>query len=59
MLGLIQDGGWAMYPLIVLPVLGIAIAIEREADVGPFGNDTALQVATVFLLHRVEAVIGQ
>ena len=29
MLGLIQDGGWAMYPLIVLLVLGIAIAIER------------------------------
>ncbi len=29
MLGLIQDGGWAMYPLIVLLVLGVAIAIER------------------------------
>jgi biopolymer transport protein ExbB len=29
MLGLIQDGGWAMYPLMVLLVLGIAIAIER------------------------------
>ena len=29
MLGFIEDGGWAMYPLIVLLVLGIAIAIER------------------------------
>ena len=29
MLELIRDGGWAMYPLIVLLVLGIAIAIER------------------------------
>ena len=29
MLELIRDGGWAMYPLIVLLILGIAIALER------------------------------
>jgi biopolymer transport protein ExbB len=34
MLGLIQDGGWAMYPLIVLLVLGIAVAIERLYNLG-------------------------
>lgn len=34
MLGLIQDGGWAMYPLMVLLVLGIAIALERLYNLG-------------------------
>ncbi len=34
MLELIQDGGWAMYPLIVLLVLGIAIALERLYNLG-------------------------
>ncbi len=29
MVQLFQDGGWAMYPLLVLLVLGIAITIER------------------------------
>ena len=34
MLGLIQDGGWAMYPLMVLLVLGIAITLERLYNLG-------------------------
>ena len=29
MVQLFQDGGWAMWPLLVLLVIGIAVAIER------------------------------
>ena len=29
MVQLFQDGGWAMYPLLILLILGIAITIER------------------------------
>ena len=36
---LFQDGGWAMYPLVVLLVLGIAIAIERMITLTRAGID--------------------
>ena len=36
---LFQDGGWAMYPLVVLLVLGIAIAIERMINLTRAGID--------------------
>lgn len=36
---LFQDGGWAMYPLLVLLVLGIAIAIERMITLTRAGID--------------------
>jgi biopolymer transport protein ExbB len=36
---LFQDGGWAMYPLVVLLVLGIAIAIERLINLSRAGID--------------------
>ena len=29
MIQLFEDGGWAMYPILVLLILGITIAIER------------------------------
>ena len=36
---LFSDGGWAMYPLLVLLVLGIAIAIERGYNLSRAGID--------------------
>ena len=36
---LFKDGGWAMYPLVVLLVLGIAIAIERLINLSRAGID--------------------
>ncbi len=36
---LFLDGGWAMYPLVVLLVLGIAIAIERMINLTRAGID--------------------
>ena len=36
---LFQDGGWAMYPLVVLLVLGTAIAIERMINLTRAGID--------------------
>ena len=36
---LFQDGGWAMYPLVVLLVLGIAISIERMITLTRAGID--------------------
>lgn len=36
---LFQDGGWAMYPLVVLLVLGVAIAIERMINLTRAGID--------------------
>lgn len=38
---LFQDGGWAMYPLVVLLVLGIAIAIERMINLTRAGIDAS------------------
>ena len=36
---LFQDGGWAMYPLVVLLVLGVAISIERMITLTRAGID--------------------
>lgn len=38
---LFQDGGWAMYPLVVLLVLGIAIALERMINLTRAGIDAS------------------
>ncbi len=48
---LFQDGGWAMYPLVVLLVLGIAIAIERLVNLSRAGID-----ANAFFQNLEEAL---
>ena len=48
---LFQDGGWAMYPLVVLLVLGIAIAIERLINLSRAGID-----ANAFFQNLEEAL---
>ena len=48
---LFQDGGWAMYPLVVLLVLGIAITIERLINLSRAGID-----ANAFFQNLEEAL---
>ena len=48
---LFKDGGWAMYPLVVLLVLGIAIAIERLINLSRAGID-----ANAFFQNLEEAL---
>ena len=41
MFQLFQDGGWAMYPLLILLILGIAITIERMYNLSRAAIDAA------------------
>ena len=41
MVELFQDGGWAMWPLLILLIIGVAVAIERLFNLSRSSIDAA------------------